>query len=224
LWASTYTYKAVLAFRQPVVIAARASLQSARTRVLLIRGTVELGRSISPAPTFTLDATPALPDNDGPYRVEGLDAAGRSLFSYSFTPAEIDHAPTTRHFAVAVPMTSELETSLDRVHVVGPEGDADVPRSAPSERFGASVTGRRGANGVELPARASVMRTAGSPVVAATCGDAGVQGALAIDASTGSVVGLSAGATLRAMVAAGRQLTVLCSDGVRTRRATVVVP
>jgi hypothetical protein len=225
VWSSTYTYKAVLAFRQPVVLASRAAVPSDRTRVLLIRGTIELGRSIALAPAFALDARPALPETDGPYRVEGLDAAGRSLFSYSFTPAEIDHAPNTRHFAVAVPMSADLEASLDRVHLVGPEGDVDVLRAPAAERFGAAIMSEAGGvRGAEVQARATAARVVGSPMVSATCNDAGVQGVLAIDATTGSVVGMSAGTTMSAMVANGRQLTVLCSDGVRTRRRTVVVP
>jgi hypothetical protein len=225
VWASTYTYKAVMAFRQPVVLASRNAVQTARTRVLLVRGTIELGRSIALSPAFTLDAKPALPETSGPYLVEGVDAAGRTLFSYSFTPAEIDHAPNTRHFAVAVPLSAELEAELDRVHVVGPEGDVDVPHAAPRERFGAAVTGGAiGGRGADVPARATVSRTVGSPMVAARCGSAGVQGVLAIDANTGTVVGMSAGATVRAMMMGGGRLTVLCSDGVRTRRVTVGVP
>ena len=130
----------------------------------------------------------------------------------------IDHAPNTRHFALAVPVPDALEAQLDRVHVVGPEGDADAPRSSPSDRFGASIAGIGG------NARTAVVRAVGSPMVSASCTDAGAQGVLAIDASTGTVVGTRAGATVHVMMTSGRQLTVLCSDGVRTRRATVTMP
>ncbi|HEY4219580.1 MAG TPA: Ig-like domain-containing protein [Gemmatimonadaceae bacterium] len=228
-WESVYTYKAVMAFRQPVVLASRvppaAAVTSGRTRVLLIRGTIELGKSITVSPVFAMDARAALPSRDGEYRVDGLDAAGRTLFSYSLTPAVIDHAPNTRHFALAVPVSADVESQVDRVRVVGPEGEADAPRAVASQRFGASVNGSAGAaRTASVPARVSVARVAGGQLVSASCVDAGARGVIAIDASTGTVVGVSDDASVRVMMASGRQLTMLCSDGVLTRRGTIPVP
>ena len=88
VWASTYTYRAILNFRQPQVIAALASEAPAQpTRVLVVRGSIDVGRSMRLEPVFALVARPALPDGPGPYHVDGVAADGRVLFSYAFKAA-----------------------------------------------------------------------------------------------------------------------------------------
>ena len=98
VWASTYTYKAVLAFRTPAVLASRADVEPQRTRVLVVRGSIDNERTLKLEPAFTLDAKPSVPDAADHYRVEGVDANGRILFTSSFEPAVIDHAPTHAAF------------------------------------------------------------------------------------------------------------------------------
>ena len=42
-------------------------------------------------PAFVLDGHPALPEADGPYRVEAIGVDGRTEFSLSFTPTPMEH-------------------------------------------------------------------------------------------------------------------------------------
>jgi hypothetical protein len=130
VWASTYTYRAILNFRQTPIVAALASEAPAPiTRVVVVRGSIETGRAMKLEPTFTVNARPALPDRSGPYRVDGLAGDGRVLFSYAFEPAVLDHAPNVRHFTLAVPATPDVEASLDVVRLVGPPGEARMTRA-----------------------------------------------------------------------------------------------
>ena len=211
VWASTYTYKAILNFRQPPVIAALADQTPAPiTRVLIVRGSVEVGRSMKLEPTFALNARPALPDRPGPYRVDGLSGDGRVLFSYAFEPAVLDHAPDTRHFTLAIPIASDVEESLDVLRLVGPPGEVRMTRAVSAPR--ALSTGRATAT----RARDGTLDVA--------CNDASARGVLVLDGQTGSAVGSADAASLRAAVGSARPLTVLCSDGVRTTRSAIVTP
>jgi hypothetical protein len=47
---------------------------------------------------------------------------------------------------------------------------------------------------------------------------------LILDAATGEVRGAASAGSMAAVVDGGRQLSVLCSDGIRTRRATIATP
>jgi hypothetical protein len=211
VWASTYTYKAILNFRQSAVIAALANeTPTPITRVLIVRGSVEIGRAMKLEPTFALNARPALPDRPGPYRVDGLAGDGRVLFSYAFEPAVLDHAPTVRHFTLAIPIASDVEESLDVIRLVGPPGEVRMTRSVAAPR--ALSSGR---------ATAARARDGASDVA---CNDATARGVLVLDGQTGSAVGTADAASLRAAVGSARPLTVLCSDGVRTTRSAIVTP
>ena len=85
-----------------------------------MRGSVINGNNIALEPTFVLDARPSLPQSAGAYRVEGLDiSVVEILFSYSFEPFVLDHAPNIRPFTIAVPSNSDLEERLASVVVRG---------------------------------------------------------------------------------------------------------
>src|SRR6185437_2330111 len=106
-------------------VAARASDAPApRQRVVVVRGSITDDRTIAIEPTFTLDARPAIGDPNGSYRVSGLAADGRVLFTAGFEPAAIDHAPTVRHFTVAVPATPDIESALTSILVTTPAARA----------------------------------------------------------------------------------------------------
>jgi hypothetical protein len=211
VWASTYTYRAILNFRQTQVVAALANEAAAPiTRVLIVRGSMEIGRSMKLEPAFALNARPALPDHPGPYRVDGLAADGRVLFSYAFEPAVLDHAPNVRHFTLAIPITPDVEESLDALRLVGPPGETRMTRAVPATRVlsGGRATAVRGSAGA----------------LSVLCGDVNARGVLVLDGATGSALGSAPAASVRAVVGAARPLTVLCSDGVRTTRSNVTVP
>lgn len=211
VWASTYTYRAILNFRGTQVVAAAADESPAPvTRVLIVRGSMEIGRSMKLEPAFALNARPALPDHLGPYRVDGVAADGRVLFSYAFEPAVLDHAPNVRHFTLAIPVTPDVEESLDALRLVGPPGETRMTRAVPAPRAmsGGRATAVRGSAGA----------------LSVSCGDANARGVLVLDGATGSALGSAPAASVRAVVGTARPLTVLCSDGVRTTRSNMTVP
>ena len=209
VWSSTYTYNGILAFRTPTVLASRAGAEPQRTRVLVVRGSIDNEKTIKLEPAFTFDAKPSVPGAGDSYRVEGVDANGGVLFTSSFTPAVIDHAPALEHFAVAIPVSSALEESLAEVRVVGPAGSATLSRSVSS----------LGAAGLRPTA---VRRIGAAPTI--SCGDSASRGILIIDAATGEVRGVASAGSMAADIDPGRQLSVLCSDGLRTRRGSISAP
>ena len=80
-------------------------------------------------PAFVLDAPPKLPAREGPYRLEGFDATGRPLFSFPFTPDELEYGGG--QFAFAIPYDDRWggPEGLDHVRLSGPDGSVTVERS-----------------------------------------------------------------------------------------------
>ncbi len=113
----------------------RLDLASARARVarsappresLLLWGGVHQG-NLRLEPAFAHDVRPKLPETFGPYRLEGFDAAGQRLFSFSFAPDELAHGGGNR-FLFAIPFESKWTDALDRILLTGPEGSAALDR------------------------------------------------------------------------------------------------
>jgi hypothetical protein len=194
LWASAYTYEALLAARTAQAPAASvASLRAAPTRVLVVQGQVDAGR-ITLRPAVTLSAR--VPDDArGPYRLEGRDASGAPLFARAFTPSALDHADVEL-FTVAVPLTGDAESRLAELRVTGPGGASARLRTA-----------RRPA------AAPSVRHLAGA--VEARCGDPGALAIVVSDSATGALLASGRGPAIAFAGAAGA-VRVACSDGVRT--------
>jgi hypothetical protein len=214
VWASTYTYKAVLQFRQPQIIAARAIAEEpGRTRVIVVRGNVEDEQTITLKPSFSLTARPTVSEPGDTYRVEGVDASGRTLFASSFEPAVLDHAPNVRHFTVAVPLAADVEEQLAEVRVQGPAGRASMTRSA------AAALSR-----VAPPVRISIARRSSDGSLTVACPGGSTRGILALDEATGTVLGVASGESMQAAAPSGARLSVLCSDAVRTVHSSVIAP
>jgi hypothetical protein len=218
-WISDYTYRSVLTFRGSTPAAGRGTaalradaLALARpvTRVMMVRGTVFEGREVTLNPTFAVEARPALPDATGPYRLEGRTADGRTLFSYSFAPTELDHLPGIGHFAFAIPVSPAAEAELATIDVRGPAGNAMMAR-------GASVAALR------APPPPPLRRPADG-LVTVSCADANARGILVRDASAGTLLAVERASSARIVAAAGTQVTVVCSDGVQSARTMVIAP
>jgi hypothetical protein len=205
-WASSYTYRAVMAFRGVTVVASRAP--DPVTRVLVVRGTVSNGSSITLEPAFTLDARPTAPVTSGDYIMDALDDRGRVLVSVPFTPFVLDHAPDVRPFTIAVPSTADLEARIVSIVVRGPAGVRRLDRPAP----GAST-----ASSLMQP----VLERGPARTLTAKCADSSARGIVVLRAD-GSVVGSAAAANLRLTAAAGPSLSVVCSDGVRSVRRRII--
>ncbi len=103
-----------------------ASGVQARGEMLVVWGSVRDGE-VKLDPAFVLDGPPALPETDGPYRVEGLGTDGQREFSLSFTPTPLEYGGGG--FVFFVPWEADWADSLDRMVLSGPEGEDTLTRS-----------------------------------------------------------------------------------------------
>ena len=206
VWASSYTYRAVMAFRGTSIVASR--VPEPVSRVLVVRGSVVQGKSVSLEPAFVLNARPSVQESTGDYILKGLDADGQVLFSVPFTPFVLDHAPDVRPFTIALPSNADLEARLVSIVVRGAAGVArlDSPASAPATNA--------------TDARTSTLTRSADGAYIATCGDAGSRGIVVL-APDGSVVGSAPGASMRLSSESRSSLSIVCSDGVRTKSSKV---
>lgn len=124
-WISDYHFVRALNYRR-----ARESLTLTDSpgQMLLLWGSAGDGELLL-EPAFVIEAPPELPNEGGPYRLEGFDARGRGLFSLAFTPVEVEFGGG--QFAFAIPYESGWAgvDGLDQVRLSGPEGSVTLPRS-----------------------------------------------------------------------------------------------
>ena len=124
-WISDYHFEKALDFR-----ADHESLTPADAprEVLLLWGSARGGELLL-EPAFVVEAPPKPPRGDGPYRVEGFDAAGRGLFSFRFTPDDLEFGGAQFAFAIPYEPGWAGDSGLDHVRLSGPEGSVTLPRS-----------------------------------------------------------------------------------------------
>ena len=205
LWSSAYTYQAVLTFRgtRPASPPARPAVP-----VLVVRGTVE-GGALTLEPALAITAVPSLPE-PGPYVLEGVAEDGSRLFRYGFEPSRLDHS-AARPFLFTIPLTDLLDRSLQAIRVSGGGASRTLSRQAPV----------RGAPPAGLVSPAAARAADGT--VRVQCG--GESRAIAAqEAATGRLLGTTNDAAMNVGVSPGTPLVVTCSDGIRSRRTTLVAP
>jgi hypothetical protein len=209
-WLSDYHYRRVLNHRQQVGSGATGTAGNA----LLVWGRIG-DDGLVLEPSFELRAPASLPEGVGPYRVEGLDADGRRLFSLAFAGERLAHADgDERIFAFAVPLGPQDIERLVTLRLVA-RGRA-VTRTA--SLGGAAAAGRRD----RVAAGARVER-AGSRGLRVGW-DAGEAPAVMIrDAGTGEILSFARGGTAGLLTDA-RELELVFSDGVRSFRRRVPAP
>ena len=126
VWLSDHSFTKTLDYRLDLASAqARAARSGAAQETLLLWGGVHEG-NLRLEPAFAHDARLKLPEVPGPYRLEGLDAEGRRLFSLSFTPDALDHGGGS--FLFAIPFEPAWTEDLDRITLTGPEGSTTLDR------------------------------------------------------------------------------------------------
>lgn len=208
VWVSDYTYMALLNARLaagPVTAA-----QGAVCDCLLVWGSLA-GDAIEVNPAFVTRTRVQLPEQPGPWRVEGVRNDGSTVFAQAFEPSEIDHAPDVRHFAFALPVSAGDLASMAAVRVRGPGGSATMSRLAP----GASATSQR------LQAGAASLRlTSGGTSAMLSWPTGAFRGALVRDPATGEVLAISRDGSV-ALGSGVTEVDVTLSDGVRSQTVRV---
>ncbi|MDE2794189.1 MAG: hypothetical protein OXL34_05155 [Gemmatimonadota bacterium] len=106
---------------------AAAAASDPTGEMLVVRGQV-LNGEITLDPAFVVTGPPALPESDGPYRVDGIGVDGQTEFSLSFTPDPMEYGGGG--FVFLLPYEPEWAETLDRMVLTGPEGTDTVTRSS----------------------------------------------------------------------------------------------
>ncbi|HET6681589.1 MAG TPA: hypothetical protein VFG84_10350 [Gemmatimonadaceae bacterium] len=202
-WISDYNYEGIIDFLEfAPTIAAAARLPRPS---LIVWGRRDRGQLVL-EPAFAAVTAPSLPSEAGPFRIEGLDANGRVLFTHSFAGEHPAHAedPDARQFAFAVPLSPSEQASLASLRLS--DGARTVVRRAATAASiaGASVDLREVTRG---GVRARLRWTAPAPL------------AVVRDAATGQIVALARDGDATLTAPAGRELIVELSDGVRSGAA-----
>ena len=97
--------------------------------VLLVWGGIDGEGAPYLNPAFAVDAPPALPSAEGPYRIVGRATDGDVLFSLSFGMADVADDESRAGFALAVPSKPEWAGVLDAIELTGPTGSATMDRT-----------------------------------------------------------------------------------------------
>ena len=75
-------------------------------------------------PLHPMYTTATLPEETGPYRLDGITSNGDIEFSLSFTPGEDVYG--NKYFLFTIPIEDDWENSLERITLTGPEGEVTV--------------------------------------------------------------------------------------------------
>lgn len=209
-WITWYTYSAILSYRNTWDWPAPAA-GAAPEPVLLVWGTVRDGEVVL-EPAVELTARPRMPARPGPYRIEAKDASGATLYSFSFSGAEVaDMEGGERHFAFTVPRRSLPMDRVASVRLVANGRQASVARAAgPVDTRIAPVAPRFSVSGAARGRAALRWEAARHPL------------AVVRDARTGEILSFARGGTADVRTDAP-ELEVLFSDGVRTSSQRVRV-
>ena len=80
-------------------------------------------------PVHPMYTSAKLPEETGPYRLDGFGRGGEVEFSLSFTPGEDVYG--NKYFFFTIPIEDDWENSLERITLTGPEGEVTVDNSDP---------------------------------------------------------------------------------------------
>ena len=131
-WISDYHFSKAFRYWKAHGDAARAPT-AAVVESLLLWGGVDAAGTPHLDPAFVVNAPPALPQTGGNYRIVGMDAGGRELFSLRFDMPETADGDGSSSFAFVLPVRAEWEGNLASINLTGPAGsvmldaDSDIP-------------------------------------------------------------------------------------------------
>jgi hypothetical protein len=207
-WISDYNYLAILNHRQSLSNPAIVATSRAPQPVLMVWGRLDRGKLVL-EPAFDANTVPSLPSGRGRFRLEGLAADGRVLFTHAFDGEQVADAPdvSARQFAFALPLDDATRGALAALRV----------------NDGTRTAVRRALTRAEaLDAGAlQVRRGAGRALSARLTWPASAPLAVIRDARTGEIISLARDGAVELPGRLGTEVDVTLSDGVRagaTRR------
>jgi hypothetical protein len=207
-WVSDYVWTSIIAYRQSNPNYAPPAPLTAVAGLLVWGRITPTGVVLEPA--FRVPAPSAAPAGGGAYRIVGLAADGRVLFSQPVEPVHTmvmqPGAPHEEHFAAVVPLDAGADRDLARIRFVGPGFSI--------ERFSAQAIAQRGRQLFYRDPAASVTRP--NAVQARIAWDGSTYPvAMVRDPATGQVLSFARGGTATIWTGASR-FDVTFSDGVRS--------
>ena len=128
-WISDYHFIKALNHRATTEDELLASAYVFPLTTLVLWGGVDLQGEPVLEPAFMGHSPPFLPEEKGPYRLEGVDDTGRALFTLDFDMAEIADGNGGGAFAFALPVQPSWGNDLARVTLSGPEGRSTLERT-----------------------------------------------------------------------------------------------
>ena len=126
-WISGYNFTNMLNHRAAKGTDAAAS-SAAPTTSLLLWGGVDAEGDLFVDPAIVVDAPAVLPSSGGAYRLAGLGADGRELFSLNFEMPTVADGDGRSSFAYTLPARSEWSGALERITLSGPAGSTTLDR------------------------------------------------------------------------------------------------
>ncbi|WP_420448303.1 leucine-rich repeat domain-containing protein [Candidatus Palauibacter sp.] len=127
-WISGYNFAKMLTHR--VNLARAAATAAPPQRSLLLWGGVDEEESLFLDPALVVDAPAVLPSSAGAYRLSGVAADGRELFSLDFDMSAVADGDGRTSFAFALPADPAWSDALARITLSGPEGSATLDRES----------------------------------------------------------------------------------------------
>lgn len=122
-WVSDYSWSWVMQQRANTGFVANAAY-GAKAGARAAEGLLVWGRVVDGVitlePSFAITAPPTAPPTASQHRLELLDSAGNALLQQPLALSEVDHVQgkTVQHFAVVVPVGSDITARLDAIRVV----------------------------------------------------------------------------------------------------------
>lgn len=127
-WISGYNFTNMLNFRLNRADGAADGSAAAPTRSLLLWGGVDEADDLFLDPAMVVDAPAVLPNPGGAYRLVGLGADERELFSFDFEMPTVADGDGQSSFAYTLPAQSEWSGELKSITLSGPEGSTTLDR------------------------------------------------------------------------------------------------
>lgn len=187
---------------------------------LLVSGMIT-DSALTLSPAYFVETAAVLPDTGGPFVLEGLDGAGRSLLRYAFSPTAIDHAPDVAQFTFAIPVNAATRDALITLRLTGP-GRVAAARSSAAGR--AAMLDRLATASADANADGSFSMQRGTGGAVRLRYDARTwAGVMVRDADTREVLAFATGGTAT-FVTPKNALQLVFSDGVQSAARLVTIP